>query len=96
MKRLEDILREIREAIEVVRLSKCESAASLLEMAELELRMKVDNVSETELSGFCRELERQYCGRAATMGATKGAIRGSANVVELRPAQARAVRTRSL
>ncbi len=88
VKPLEDVLREIGEAIEVVRLSKCESAASLLEMAELELRMKVHNVSEVELTVFCRELEQRY--------RRNGMTRNGGNVVELRPAQARAVRTRSL
>lgn len=59
MKRLEDVLEQISEAIAVVRSFKCDSAAALLEMAELELRMKVHDISEAELSAFCHELENR-------------------------------------
>ncbi len=58
MKRLEEVLSSISEAIAVVRLCKCDSVVALLEMAELELRMKVHDISDAELSMFCQELEK--------------------------------------
>lgn len=62
MKPLEDVLASISEAIRVVRACKLDSAAALLEMAELELRLKVHDISEAELSAFCHELERRVRG----------------------------------
>lgn len=59
MKPLEDVLTSIGEAIKVVRACKLDSAAALLEMAELELRLKVHDISEAELSAFCHELENR-------------------------------------
>ena len=82
MKRLEDALRSVSEAIEVVRLCKCDSAAALLEMAELELRMKVHDISEAELSAFCHELENRSHPR-------------SAQVIPLRPKFEKMVRRKS-
>lgn len=73
MKPLEDVLASIGDAIQVVRACKLDSAASLLEMAELELRMKVHNISDGELSAFCHELENRI----------KGPQRGQ--VIPLRP-----------
>ncbi|MDI1344538.1 MAG: hypothetical protein PSV22_10625 [Pseudolabrys sp.] len=73
MKPLEDVLGSISEAIQVVRACKCDSAAALLEMAELELRLKVHDISEAELSAFCHELENRV----------KGPQRGQ--VIRLRP-----------
>ncbi len=83
MKKLEDVLRCISESIEIVRLCKCDSAASLLEMAELELRMKVHDISEAELTVFCRELENR-------IGAKSGA-----QIIELRPKIAKVDRRKS-
>jgi hypothetical protein len=71
VKRLEEVLHSIGEAIEVVKTYKYESAAALLEMVELELRMKVHHISEAELSAFCYELENRVLGRG--------------QVIELRP-----------
>jgi hypothetical protein len=62
MKPLEDVLASISEAIQVVRACKLDSAAALLEMAELELRLKVHDISEAELSAFCHELENRVRG----------------------------------
>ena len=73
MKPLEDVLASIGEAIQVVRACKLDSAAALLEMAELELRMKVHDISDAELSAFCHELENRI----------KGPRRGQ--VIPLRP-----------
>lgn len=83
MKRLEEVLRSISEGIEVVRACKCESAAALLEMAELELRMKIHDISEAELSAFCHELEN----RATT--------RSRGQVIPLRPKFEKMVRRKS-
>ena len=47
-----------------MRACKCESAAALLEMAELELRMKIHDISEAELSAFCHELENRAIPRS--------------------------------
>jgi hypothetical protein len=82
MKQLEEVLRSIGEAIEVVRVCKCDSAASLLEMAELELRMKIHDISEAELSAFCHELENRT---APTRG----------QVIQLRPKFENMVRRKS-
>jgi len=73
MKPLEDVLASIGEAIQAVRACKLDSAAALLEMAELELRMKVHDISDAELSAFCHELENRI----------KGPRRGQ--VIPLRP-----------
>jgi hypothetical protein len=73
MKPLEDVLTSIGEAIKVVRSCNLDSAAALLEMAELELRLKVHDISEAELSAFCHELENRV----------KGPQRGQ--VIPLRP-----------
>jgi hypothetical protein len=59
MKRLEEALEQVSKAIAVVRSFHCDSAAALLEMAELELRMKIHDISEAELSAFCHELENR-------------------------------------
>lgn len=83
MKRLEEVLRSISEAIEVVRVCKCDSAAALLEMAELELRMKIHDLSEAELSAFCHELENRVT------------TRGRGQVIELRPKFEKMVRRKS-
>ncbi len=83
MKRLEEALRSISEAIEVVRACKCESAAALLEMAELELRMKIHDISEAELSAFCHELENRV------------SMRGRGQVIPLRPKFEKMVRRKS-
>jgi hypothetical protein len=83
MKQLEEALRSISEAIEVVRVYKCESAAALLEMAELELRMKVHDISEAELSAFCHELENRVHRR------------GMGQVIPLRPKFEKMVRRKS-
>jgi hypothetical protein len=82
MKRLEDALRSVSEAIKVVRLCKCDSAAALLEMAELELRMKIHDISEAELSAFCHELENRSKPR-------------SGQVIPLRPKFEKMVRRKS-
>lgn len=66
MKSLEDVLASIGEAIQVVRACKLDSAAALLGMAELELRLKVHDISEAELSAFCHELENRV--RAPQLG----------------------------
>lgn len=73
MKRLEDVLEQISKSIAVVRSFKCDSAAALLEMAELELRMKIHDISEAELSAFCHELENRVQSR------------GRGQVIVLRP-----------
>jgi hypothetical protein len=83
VKRLEDVLSSISDAIAVVRLCKCDNAAALLEMAALELRMKVHDISEAELSLFCQELEN----RASTAGRVQ--------VIPLRPKFERMVRRKS-
>lgn len=83
MKRLEDVLSTISEAIAVVRLCKCDSAAALLEMAELELRMKVHDISEAELLVFCQELENRV------------SMSGRGQVIALRPKFERMVRRKS-
>jgi hypothetical protein len=83
VKRLEEVLRLIGEAIEVVRVCKCESAANLLEMAELELRMKIHDISEAELSAFCHELENRVH------------TRNRGHVIELRPKFEKMVRRKS-
>lgn len=95
MKQLEDVLRDIGEAIKVVRLCKCDSAASLLEMAQLELRMKTHNITEAELSIFCRELERQFHDDGQPTS-DESEIQGQgAQVIELRPKQPRAARVKA-
>ncbi len=83
MKRLEDVLSSISEAIAVVRLCKCDSAAALLEMAELELRMKVHDISDAELSVFCQELE------------SRATMTGRGQVIALRPKFERMVRRKA-
>jgi hypothetical protein len=83
VKRLEEALHSISEAIEVVRACKCESAAALLEMAELELRMKIHDISEAELSAFCHELEN------------RAHIRSRGQVIPLRPKFEQMVRRKS-
>ncbi len=83
MKRLEDVLSSISEAIAVVRLCKCDSAAALLEMAELELRMKVHDISDAELSVFCQELESRV------------SMTGRGQVIALRPKFERMVRRKA-
>lgn len=83
MKRLEEALRSISEAIEVVRACKCASAAALLEMAELELRMKIHDISDAELSAFCHELENRV--HAGSRG----------QVIPLRPKFEKMVRRKS-
>ncbi|MDO9411066.1 MAG: hypothetical protein Q7T81_00635 [Pseudolabrys sp.] len=82
MKRLEEALCSVSEAIEIARLCKCDSAASLLEMAELELRMKIHDISEAELSAFCHELENRSHPR-------------SGQVIPLRPKFEKMVRRKS-
>ncbi len=59
MKRLEDVLECISDSIVALRHYKCDSAAALLEMAELELWMKVHDILDAELSMFCEELENR-------------------------------------
>lgn len=83
VKRLEEVLSSISEAIAVVRLCKCDSAVALLEMAELELRMKVHDISDAELSMFCQELEN------------RASMTGRGQVIPLRPKFERMVRRKS-
>jgi hypothetical protein len=90
MERLEDVLRDIGEAIKIVRLCKCDSAASLLEMAQLELRMKTNNLTEAELSIFCRELERQFQDEGQPTRDESELQGQGAQVIELRSKQPRA------
>lgn len=71
--RLKNVLRSVSEALEAVRSCNCEGAVFLLEMAELELRMKANKVSDEELRVFCRVLERRMQCKPDT------------NVVEMRP-----------
>jgi hypothetical protein len=83
VKRLEDVLSSISEAIAVVRLCKCDNAAALLEMAELELRMKIHDISDAELSIFCQELENRVSST------------GRGQVIQLRPKFERIARRKS-
>ena len=95
MVRLEGVLRDIGEAIKIVRLCKCDSAASLLEMAQLELRMKTNNITDAELSIFCRELERRFHDEGQPKS-DESEIQGrGAQVIELRSKQPRAARVKA-
>jgi hypothetical protein len=56
---LKGVLRSLCEGAKLLRSYKFDCAAQLIEMARLELKMKIHNISEAELAEFCAMLERQ-------------------------------------
>lgn len=59
LKQLNSVLQSICEGSEYLRACKYDCAASLLEMAQLELRMKIHDVSEAEFKQFCGVMEKR-------------------------------------